>query len=57
MGVRLTWPDGAADLVGFRTDPDAKTVRCGGMASDGVCVRPRDRCPRTPLRSIEQPQE
>ncbi len=57
VGVRLAWPDGATDVVGFRTDSDANTVRCGGMASEGVAfARGTDSQGRS-LRKIEQPQD
>ena len=33
VGVRLTAPDGATDIVAFRTDERAATVACGGLES------------------------
>lgn len=57
VGVRLTWPDGTVDVVGFRTDPEAKTVRSGGLESQGVVfAKGTDSAGRT-CRKIEQPQE
>jgi hypothetical protein len=35
LGVQLTTPGGATDIVAFRTDPDAQQVRCAGIASAG----------------------
>lgn len=33
VGVRLLAPNGQQDVVAFRTDPQAKTVSCGGVES------------------------
>jgi len=57
VGVRLAWPDGVADVVGFRTNPEAKIVRCGGMTGDGAVFAHGTDSQGRPLRSIEQPQE
>jgi hypothetical protein len=35
LGVRLVHPNGAEDVVAFRTDPAAPTVECAGLRSDG----------------------
>jgi len=57
VGVRLAWPDGAVDVVGFRTDPEAKTVRCGEMASDGAVFAQGTDSGGRIVRRIEQPRE
>ena len=55
VGVRLAWPDGAEDLISFRTDPEARLVGAGGMESDGsVFARGTDSQGRT-VRSLTQP--
>jgi hypothetical protein len=36
VGVRLRFPDGAEDVVAFRTDADAEIVSCGGLRSDAL---------------------
>ncbi len=56
VGVRLAWPDGAVDMVGFRTDREAKIVRCGGMESDGVVFARGVDSEGHTVRKIEQPQ-
>ncbi|MBC8874114.1 MAG: DUF4962 domain-containing protein [Planctomycetes bacterium] len=44
VGVRLTSPDGARDVVGFRISGEATTVTCGGIESDGrVFARGKDK--------------
>jgi hypothetical protein len=35
LGVRLALPDGAEEVVAFRTDPAAPMVACAGLRSDG----------------------
>lgn len=35
VGVQLTTPDGARDLVAFRTDPQTPTATCGGVEVPG----------------------
>ena len=53
LGVRLTAPDGATDLVAFRTDPQAPRVVCGGIESTGrVFAQGADRQGR-PTRRLE----
>jgi len=44
VGVRLTSPDGAQDVVGFRVSGEATTVTCGGIESTGrVFARGKDK--------------
>jgi hypothetical protein len=57
VGVRLAWQDGAQDMIGFRTDWDARSITCGGLKSDAaVFAQGTDSQGRT-VRQLEQPRE
>jgi len=50
-GVRLTSPDGAQDVVGFRISGEDTTVTCGGIESSGrVFARGKDKDGKTRRR-------
>lgn len=52
VGVRLTARDGAADIIAFRTDPQASAVVCGGIESAGrVFAQGKDKDGRV-IRSL-----
>jgi len=57
VGVRLKAPDGAEDLVAFRTDPDAPSATCGGVEiASHVLAQGTDKAGQ-PARRFAWPRE